>query len=46
MKQEAPLTLTYPMGGSKYLAALKMLSKKVVFSSAEGREAGIPYMTK
>lgn len=27
---------------SKYSVALKALSKKVVFSSAEGREAGIP----
>ena len=27
---------------SKYSAALKALSKKAVFSSAEGREAGIP----
>jgi predicted transcriptional regulator of viral defense system len=27
---------------SKYSAALKVLSKKAVFSSAEGREAGIP----
>src|ERR1700741_3557680 len=27
---------------SKYLAAFKALSKKAIFSSAEGREAGIP----
>lgn len=30
------------MTTSKYLEALKTLSKKSVFSSAEGREAGIP----
>lgn len=30
------------MTRSKYSAALKALSKKAVFSSAEGREAGIP----
>lgn len=30
------------MIGSKYSSALKALSKKAVFSSAEGRKAGIP----